>query len=174
VVNPVLAPRSSKCRACALVATIEDLTLRLYDPDLNVLPVTGAIEYLRSVGIAGTTRQLQAIALSHRRHVDKFLERGAAVAPALIEEGLSHIPPPMGDVKWVDVNQRGMDVGASALVLLEQRIRAGGMEDKDVISAAKLGQTAAHKRAELEMKGAMKRAESIARLAAGISKPAEA
>ena len=148
--------------------------MRLYDPELNILPFTGAVEYLRSVGISGTTRQLQAMVEAHRRHVEKFIARGAQVAPAQIAEGVSRIPPPMGDTRWVDVNQRGMDLGMSAMGILEQRINAGGMEDKDLIAAAKLGQTAATTRATLEMKGSIKRAEAIARLAAGMDNPAEA
>jgi hypothetical protein len=173
VVNPTLAPRQPKCRACALVATIEDLTIRLYDPELNPLPVAGAVEYLRAVGLSGTNRQLQAIALSHRRHVDKWMERGGAIAPAQIAEGVSRIPQPIGNTGWVDLTQRGMDAGSEALRIIAERMRTGAMEDKDVIAVAKLGQVAASKRADLELKGALKRAESIARLASGIARPVD-
>lgn len=173
MVNPVLAPRRPKCRACLHVATIEDLTLRLYDPDLNPLPLAGGVEYLRSVGMDGTKRQLEAIALAHRRHVDKFIERGGAIAPAQIADGVTRLPPPAGDTRWLDLNQVGMNVGLSALSEIATRLQSGAMEDKDVIAVAKLGQTAAAKRADLELKGALKRAESIARLASGFSQPPE-
>jgi hypothetical protein len=170
-VNPVLAPRKPKCRACLHVASIEDLTMRLYDEELNPLPLEGAVEYLKTVNLDGTKRQLEAIALTHRRHVDKFLERGGAVAPAQIEDGVTRIPAAAGPSRWVDVNQGGMDVGMTAIGIIETRLQSGAMEDKDVIAVAKLGQTAAAKRADLEMKGALKRAESIARLASGFASP---
>lgn len=173
MVNPVLAPRKPKCRACNHVASIEDVTIRLYDPDLNPLPLAGAVEYLRTVGMDGTNRQLRAIALVHRRHVDKFIERGGAVAPAELKDGVSRIPPPVGNTRWVDVNQQGMDVGSTALQQIGERMKTGGMEDKDLIAVAKIGQGAATVRATLEMKGALKRAEAIARLASGLSKPQE-
>lgn len=169
--NPVLAPRNAKCRCCQLVATIEDVTIRLYDPELNPLPVIGAVEYLRSVGLTGTNRQLQAFALSHRRHVDKWLERGAAIAPADLADGVSRIPAPMGNTRWLDVNQQGMDIGAQAATLLIDRMQSGGMEDKDLISVAKLGQNAAMTRATLELKGAIKRKAMELQLASGFKRP---
>jgi hypothetical protein len=174
VVNPAEAPRAPKCRVCTYVATPADVTIRLFDPELLPLPLDGAVEYLRAVGFAGTNRQVQAIALSHRRHIEKWMEHAVGIAPAHIESGVSKIPRPMGDTRWIDLNQRGMDVGSEALALLSQRIATGGMEDKDVIAAAKLGQAAASTRANLELKGALKRAEALAKLAAGFTKPAEA
>lgn len=147
--------------------------MRLFDEDLNHLPIKGAVEYLRAVGLEGTRRQLEAIAMTHRRHVDKFLARGAAVAPAQIAEGVTRIPPPVGNTRWLDANQSGIDVGMSALGQIATRLQSGAMEDRDVIAVAKLGQTAASKRADLELKGALKRAESIARLASGFSLPPE-
>lgn len=171
--NPVLAPRRPTCRCCSLVASPEDVTMRLFDPELNHLPIKGAVDYLRTVGLEGTRRQLEAIAMTHRRHVDKFLARGGSVAPAQITEGLTRIPPPSGPASWVDVNQNGMSVGLTALGQIADRLQSGAMEDRDVIAVAKLGQTAAAKRADLELKGALKRAESIARLASGFSQPPE-
>lgn len=169
--NPALAPRRPKCRACLHVAVIEDLAYRLYDPELKPLPLAGAVEYLRAVGLGGTKRQLEAIALTHRRHIDAFLERGGAVAPAQIAEGVSRIPAAVGNTAWVDVNQSGMDIGMAALGMLSERVRTGGMEDKDLISVAKLGQAAASTRASLEIKGALKRAQSIGQLASGFKRP---
>lgn len=171
--NPVEAPRHPKCRVCTLVAVPQDVTIRLYDPELAHIPLEGAVEYLRAVGLSGTNRQLQAMAITHRRHVDKWMERGAAVAPALIEQGVQRIAAPIGDTRWVDLNQSGMDLGAQANAKLRERIATGGMEDKDLVSIARMGQGAAKTRAELEMKGALKRAQEIAKLASGFSKPAE-
>lgn len=169
--NPVLAPRHPKCSICKAVASIEDVTLRMYDADLNHLPITGAREYVQAIGVDGTVKALDQRLRAHRKHVDRFLERGAAVAPAQFEDGVSRIPPATGPVGWLDVNQQGMDIGNAANAVLLSRLLAGGMEDKDVIAAAKLGQGAAMKRAELELKGALKRAQSIARLAAGFAPP---
>jgi hypothetical protein len=169
--NPALAPRARRCRACELVATIEDLAYRLFDPELNPLPLKGAVEYLATVGLTGTSRQLQAIALRHRRHIEQWIERGAAIAPAQSMDGVTRIPPPIGDARWVDVNQGGMTVGMTALGQIAARLSSGTMDDKDVIAVAKLGQNAAATRAALELKGSIKRAESIARLASGLATP---
>lgn len=171
--NPALAPRMPKCRACSLVATIEDLAYRMFDKDLNPLPIAGAVDYLRTVGLTGTSRQLAAIVLNHRRHVEKFLDRGAQVAPAQIVEGISRIPPPRGDVGWVDVNQGVMSAGDAARQILMDRLQTnpGGFETKDLTAIMNSGSTAATSRASAEMKGQIRRAEALAKLASGFSKP---
>lgn len=155
------------------MATIEDLAYRLFDPEMTPLPLAGAVEYLQTVGLTGTARQLQAIALRHRRHIEKWAERGASIAPAQIAEGVSRIPAVAGNTRWVDGNQQGMDLGTAAGNIIAERLRAGSMEDKDVISVLKVGQNAVAVRASLEMKGALKRAEAIARLASGFGSPQE-
>jgi len=170
-VNPALAPRRPKCRVCTLVSSPEDVTIRLFDSDLQHLPIKGAVDYLRAVGIEGTRRQVQTIALSHRLHIDHFLEAGGTVAPAQIADGMTRIPAPIGDAGWIDVNRQGMNVGLTALQIISERMNAGNMADSDLISVAKLGQVAASKRADLEIKGSIKRAESIAKLAAGFAPP---
>lgn len=167
--NPVLAPRQPKCPVCTLVASPEDVTIRLFGPDLTHLPTEGAVAYLRDVGLEGTIRQLQAKVLVHRRHVDRFLEAGGAVAPAKLVEGVSRIRPPVGDTRWVDVNQQGMDIGATAMQILAARLDA--LEPRELIAVANLGQAAAAKRADLEVKGHLRKAEQLARLAAGIRRP---
>jgi|GEM_PF-4283248 len=172
MVNPVLAPRQPKCPVCTLVASPEDVTLRLYDPNLEHLPTDGAVGYLREVGIEGTIRSLKAKALTHRRHVDRFIDNGGAVAPGHTEDGIVRIPPPMGNASWVDVNQTGMDLGAQAAQLIASRM--GNMEDGDLIKVARIGQAAAETRATLELKGQIRRNEQIARLASGLRKPKSA
>lgn len=175
MVNPTQAPRKRSCRVCELVAMPEDVTIRLYDPDLVWLPLEGAVEYLQGVGLSGTSRQLNAVALTHRRHVDKFIAAEGAVAPADTAEGMSRIPRPIGRTTWVDVNQRGMDIGRTALDALEERLKIpDAIATKDLVAVANLGQSAAAKRADLEMKGQLRRAEALAQIASGFRKPEEA
>lgn len=164
MLDPLLAPRRSTCKVCILVADPGAVTELLYDAALDHTPPRPALEYLRSVGIAVTERNLRAMVAGHRRHVDKFLDRGGNVAPAQFVDGISRIDPKR--TSWVELNQQGMNAGASALDILKDRLQH--MEDKDLISVARMGQAAASTRASLEMKGAMKRAEEIARLAAGL------
>lgn len=172
-INPILAPRKRSCRVCELVAMPEDVTIRLYSPELDWLPLEGAIEYLQAVGLTGTSRQLSALALTHRRHVDKFIAGDGAVAPA--ERPGGRLPAPIGRTTWVDVNQSGMNIGQTAASILAERMESPSeVETKDLISIANLGQSAASKRADMEMKGQLRRAEALAQIASGFRKPEEA
>ncbi len=172
-VNPLAAPKERKCRVCELVASPGDVTIRLYDPNLVPLPLDGAVEYLQAVGLAGTQRQLKAIALTHRRHVDRFIDRDGATAPA--QEGVTKIPAPIGNVGWVDVNQGVMNTGAEAQHILLERIRSQGeiMDTKDLLGIMNAGATAATARASAEMKGQLRKAEALAKLASGFQKAPE-
>jgi hypothetical protein len=171
VVNPLAAPRIHPCKVCALVASPGDVTIRLYDAELHYLPLDGAIEYLRAVGFAGTLRNLKGAALRHRHHVDAFIARDGATAPA--QEGVSRIPPPIGNVGWVDVNQGVMSVGAQATEILMARLRTKSdtIDTRDLVAIVGAGSSAAAARANAEMKGQIKRAEAFARLASGINRP---
>jgi hypothetical protein len=173
-VNPTLAPRHSPCRVCDLVAVQGDVTLRLFDAELNPLPLESAVEYLRAVGFTGTIRQLQAFALTHRRHVQRFIDQEGAMAPAQAE-GISRIAAPIGKAAWVDVNQAVMNTGLQASEIIAERLRtrAEAMEVRDLVAIQASGSAAASKRADLELKGLLKRGESIARIAAGIDRPVE-
>ncbi len=173
--NPTLAPRVSACRVCQLVAVPGDVTLRLFDADLNPLPLAAATEYLRAVGFAGTERQLNAFALTHRRHVEKFIAHEGAIAPAQIaEEGVSRLAAPIEKASWVDVNQAVMNTGMQASEIIAQRLRNPDLiEVRDLVAIQASGSAAASKRAELELKGLLKRGESIARIAAGRDRPPE-
>jgi hypothetical protein len=161
---------------CDLIAVPADVTIRLYDEQLNPLPLDAAIEYLRAVGFAGTQRNLKANALRHRRHVDRFIARAGAVAPAqILEEGLSRLPAPIANAKWVDVNQAVLNTGLQASEIIAARLRtdADAIEVRDLVAIQASGSAAASKRAELELKGLLRRGESIARIAAGIDRPVE-
>jgi hypothetical protein len=171
MVNPVAAPKVHPCRVCDLVASPADVTIRLYDAQLNHLPEAGAIEYLQAVGMSGTQRNLRAMALRHRHHVDQFIARDGATAPA--QEGVTRIPAPIGNVSWVDMNQSAMNVGAQATAILEARLRTApdGIETKDLLGVVGVASSAASARAKAEMSGQIKRAEAFARLASGIKRP---
>ena len=172
-VNPTHAPRQRTCRVCTLVAVPEDVTIRLYDRELEHLPLDGAAEYLSAVGLAGTERQLKAIATIHRRHVDRYILHSGASAPAQITEGLSRIAAPIGDVSWVDVNQGVMAAGAQATAVLAQRLRTEPeqFENRDLVAVMAVGGSAATMRANAEMKGQIRRAEAYAKLASGLRRP---
>lgn len=163
----------TSCLACGAIASPGDLTIRLFDAQLNHLPLKGAVEYMRMVGMTGAERNLRSAAVRHRRHVDEFIDREGAIAPAQIAEGLSRVAPPMGPVAWVDVNQDVMSVGSAATALIAERIRLGGeeMETKDLISVMNAGSSAATMRASAEMKGQLRKAEALARLASGFKRP---
>lgn len=186
--NPVLAPRSSKCMTCSVVADLSDIAIRLWEEDGTRIPAGTwrAAEYLESIGLEGPKRNLEKRMQTHRRHVERFMARpsqaiapmqlipggkkddaAAAVDPKTIQR---YIPPEKrGPSRWVDVQQNGMDVGNDALAIIEQRLRSGMMEDKDIISVAKLGQTAASKRGDLEAKGRrLNQVDELIRMAAGM------
>jgi len=171
VVNPLAAPRLANCKVCREVASPADVTIRLYDRDLTHLPTVGAVEYLRSVGISGTTDVIGKYARRHRRHIDEFIARDGATAPSM--ENVTRVPAPVGNVAWVDVNQGVMSAGAEATAILTERIRTQGQEmaTKDLMSVMNAGSSAATMRASAEMKGQIRRAEAIARLASGFVKP---
>lgn len=171
MVNPIAAPKVHPCRVCELVASPADVTIRLYDANLGYLPTDGAVEYLRAVGFGGTPRNLKAAALRHRHHVDQFIARDGATAPA--HEGVTRIPAPIGNISWVDMNQGAMNVGAQATAILEARLRTApdGIETKDLLGVVGVASAAASARAKAEMSGQIKRAEAFARLASGIKRP---
>ena len=173
-INPTHAPRlTTGCRVCKEVASPGDVTIRLFDAQLNHLPLKGAVDYLRSVGMTGFERNIRAAAVQHRRHVDAFIAREGAIAPAQIAEGLSRVAPPMGPVGWVDVNQDVMSVGSAATALIAERLRSDPFEIpiKDLVSVMNAGSSAATMRASAEMKGQLRRAEALARLASGFKRP---
>lgn len=171
VANPLAAPRVSNCKVCTQVASPADVTIRLYDRDLTHLPHAGAIEYLRSVGMSGSHTALLGATRRHRNHIDEFIARDGATAPAEV----IRIPAPVGDVGWVDVNQGVMTAGAEATAILQERIRTRGadMDTKDLTAIMNSGSTAASMRASAEMKGQLRKAEALAKLASGFQKAPE-
>ena len=68
--NPALAPRVKRCTLCQEVEALEDVAARLYDEDGRHLRTKPVIEYLRSIGVGGTSQALYNRVTRHRKHVD--------------------------------------------------------------------------------------------------------
>lgn len=181
--NLALAPRQKRCALCNEVTAIEDVTWRLLDAEGNTIlkGTREAAQYLRSIGMAGTPQALLNRLVLHRRHVLRWfraqrirametgVETDGVVVPMQVENGVQRIPPPTGDVRWLDVMQSGMDLGSEALRQAMSRLTSGDMEDKDVISLAKLGVTTATTRANIELKGRKASGiDELLKLAAGM------
>jgi hypothetical protein len=167
--NPALAPRTRTCRVCREVAAIEDVAFRLYDERGRHLPTRGAVEYLRSLGATGSSQALYNRVITHRKHIDRWLLRGAPVVPMQIEDGITRIPEPTGPTRWLDAQQNAIDLGNEALRDLRARLAAGDLETRDVLALAKLGVNAANTRGAMEQKGrALNQVDALLKLAAGI------
>lgn len=173
--NPALAPRAQRCVLCREVGAIEHVALLLYDEDLGKLPTRPAIEYLRSLGSSGSPQTLYNRIIRHRNHIDRWLERGAKVIPAAIDNGVQRIPPPTGPVRWIDAQENAIALGNDAIRDLNVRLASGELETRDVIALAKLGVGAANVRGGMEQKGkALNSIDQLLRLAAGgVGRPAE-
>ena len=170
--NPRLSPRSTTCTVCRDVRELVDVNLRLWDEDGDRIP-SGHLEvgrYLKSIGLAGSDRALVARAQRHRDHCERYADgqrRNVSAAPEA-----EVIVPKLGPARWLDVQQDAMDAGRAALARLQTRLESGTMEDKDVIALAKLGTTAAGKRADLEAKGRkLSQMDELLQLAAGLVNP---
>lgn len=166
--NPALAPRHARCRLCNEVSALEDVAFRLYDEKGRHLPTKPLHAYLRSIGIAAATPQsLYNRIKRHRDHIDAWLERGARVVPARLDDHTQRIPAVSGPVRWLDAQQNAIDLGDSAVDILKSRLDL--MDDKNLIAVAKLGATAATARGNLEAKGkALSQVDKLLQLAAGM------
>ena len=171
--NPLLAPRSRTCALCKTVATIDDVTMRLYDGE-GFRKVSGrdAVEYLRGSGlVAGDDRTLYKRVASHAKHIDAWLAKGKRdIAPIHVEQGLTRIAPPdVGPVHWLDVQQQGMEIGAEAMRSLASRMAAGDLKPVEEVQLAKLGLLAATGRSAMEARGkGVTGIDKLLRLASGL------
>jgi hypothetical protein len=167
--NPRLSPRSTACSLCRDVRELADVALRLWDEDANRIPGGTAQvgRYLKSIGIAGTKRALEARAETHRDHCERYAD-GERKNVAAVDGEV--VVPRLGPSRWLDVQQDAMDVGRSALARLQEYIDAGLLQPKDMIAAAKMGVGAAGKRADLEAKGRkLSQMDELLELAAGLT-----
>lgn len=166
--NPALAPRSRTCKLCREVSALEDVALRLYDEQGRHLRTKPVIEYLRSIGMTGTPQKLYNRVVTHRKHIDRWLTRGATVLPMNVESGVTRIPAESGPVRWIDAQQNAIDLGNEALRDLNVRLASGELETREVIALAKLGVSAANTRGAMEQRGkALNGIDQLLRLAAG-------
>lgn len=184
-VNPVLAPRVTQCWVCKSVATIEDVTLRMFndagetiDPKLANPQVR---DYMTAIGHSASPQTWVKRIASHRKHVENYLwSRVDEVAPMKMDPLVTVV---RGPSTFVDLNQTGMDVGMDALRAVQARLdrgteqhltREGEIVELDIpimalTAVAKLGQTAANKRGDWTSKGRLRQeGEAQARLASGL------
>ena len=149
--NPRLSPRSTACSVCRDVADLADVNLRLWDEEANRIPGghLAAARYLKSIGIAGSKRALEARIETHRDHAERYADGERKNIAA----GGEVIIPKLGPSRWLDVQQDAMDAGTAAIAAARERLEQGGMQNKDIIALAKLGVGAAGKRGDLEAKG---------------------
>lgn len=166
--NAALAPRAKTCLICKEVEALEDVAFRLYDEEGRHLRTKPVAEYLRSIGMSGTPQSLYNRIMTHRKHIDRWLLKGAVVVPLRIMGGLTRISEPTGPVRWMDAQQNGIDLGNEALRSLRARMDAGELEPRDEIALARLGVSAANTRGAMEQKGkALNSIDQLLRLAAG-------
>lgn len=162
---PTLVPRDRRCGICKSVAKIEDVTVRLFDPEHNPLPPKEAVDYLRSIGRSGSYEALSKQVKTHQKHVAKALAGDGEVAPV---SRMEPMVPVGGAPTWLSLNEAAVDTGMDALSMLRARLDA--MDDRDLIAVAKLGQTASSKRGDWEAKGRqLNQMDSLIKLAAGLS-----
>lgn len=166
--NPTFAPRVRTCPVCKEVGALEHVALLLYAEDGTHLPTKPVTEYLRSLGMAGSPQKLYNRVLSHRKHIDRWLARGGHVIPAASDDNVIRIPPPTGPQRWIDVQQKAMDLGNDALADLNARMAAGELETRELLALAKLGVGTANTRGRMEQQGrALNGIDRLLQLAAG-------
>ncbi len=166
--NPALAPRVQRCAVCKAVSALEHVAILLYDEDGEKLPTRPVLAYVRSIGMGGSPQKLYNQVISHRNHIDRWLERGGIVTPAHVESEVQKIPPAMGPQRWIDVQQNAIDLGNEALRDLAVRLQSGALETNEVVALAKLGVNAANTRGAMEQKGkALNGIDKLLQLAAG-------
>lgn len=159
-----LAARVPTCQICKRVAYIEDVNARLFNEAGEPQPLTEAANYVRSIGVGMSQRNLVNCLKSHQAHVGSWL-RGEPVAAAEAQRIEINGTP----ASWVSVNQQSMNAGMEALRSLAARLLAGDLEPREEIELAKLGLNAAHKRGDMEMRKGLMRDEEddLLRLVSG-------
>jgi len=163
-----MAVRSDRCKVCSSVAYVEDVNARLFDADLDqVRDIRPAMDYARSVGMAGTDRVVRKQLRAHAAHVVAFMA-GAPVAPG--SGRVTRVTVGETPREWLQVNQQAMDIGFEALRGLYSRMVAGELDPREEIEVAKLGLSAAHKRGDHLTRGKVLRdaADDLLRLASGL------
>jgi hypothetical protein len=160
VKNLGLAPRVLNCFICRKVAHPEDVTVRLFEADgLPKKRSTEAVDYLMTIGLPQSRRQFQKHVKKHVAHIVAYALEPHDLAP--IERENAQVMEPPGPRSWIDTTDMAMDVGADALRMVRSRLE--GMDDKDLIAAARIGLTAAGQRATSERRGAGKAFDGVLR-----------
>lgn len=168
MVNPSLAPRNRRCIVCNSVSDLADVNLRLLDASGNRLGIKEAAEYMRQFPGWHEVKPatLAGRLFQHRKHVERYLRSHdtAAVAPA--QMGTVTRIGEREDASWLSIQQAAMNVGRDALGLIASRLET--FEPKEQIAVARLGVSTAAKRADLEIKGHVRRSAGRMRIASGV------
>jgi hypothetical protein len=146
--NPALVRKfPATCAICRDVAAIEDVNARCVDEygERRRGFYKAVQEYLKGVGSEGYGR---SVVTKHADHVSRDMKHPPAEMHPAKAVGVTPAGVP---ATWFDLQEQGMEVGMDALREAEGRIAM--MEDKDLIALAKLGITAASKRADIESRG---------------------
>ncbi len=162
--NPVLVPRSRNCWVCKHVAKVEDVTVRLFDEKGARLAPKEAIDYLRSMGATGSPTTFYNRVNKHAQHIERHL----ANVPAIVDPAsVVPVAPVGGPPSWVDANAQAIEVGMEALTIIRARLM--DMDDKTVVSVAKMGQSSVSKRGDWAAKGRqLDQMDAVLRLASGL------
>lgn len=160
-----VAPKGVRCWICKHVSAPEEVTALLLSPEGVLYPPKTAMDYLKSIGTAGTPTQLKKRCLAHAHHIQDFLGAPYHIAPMTPQMPLA---PEKPRPDWRAVNDGAIELGDKAQRVLEERLDSGWMEDKDVIATARLGLSASTARAGLERRGVGGAMEELLRMAAGV------
>jgi hypothetical protein len=162
--NLGLAPKDTHCWICQNIRASEDVTARAFDPSGDRQETTEAVAYLVSIGIGGSKSTLQRRVRAHAKHLEQYAARPYPLVPG--KSAITIIPP---HSNWLAATQGAVDLGMEAQRDLATRLSQGYMQDKDVISLARLGIVAATKQGDLEAKGkSLKQVDRLLMLAAGL------
>lgn len=158
------APKGQRCWICKHVSAPEDVTVLLLSPEGVLYPPKQAMDYLKSIGTAGTPGTLKKRCLAHAHHIQDFLEAPYHIAPMTPQMPLA---PEKPRPDWLSVNQGAIELGNEAQEVLAERLRSGWMEDKDVIATVKVGLSASTARSRYEGGRIGNAMEELLRMAAG-------
>lgn len=145
-VSPALVRRKRNCTICRSVAAIEHVNVLIVATDgtrrRDYRRAVG--EYLRGMGVSVGVKAIEG----HARHV---MDDIANPPRRALLDRMVPVAPDGVPASWLDVNEQGLGVGMEAL--RDLRARLPDLDDKDLIAVAKMGLSAAGKRADIEARG---------------------
>ncbi len=141
-----LARRKAHCTICQRVAAIEDVNARAFDEHGQRRRGYQRliIDYLKDIGVPVSRSAVDG----HVKHVAQDL---AAPPRRVLPDRVTPLTPEETPATWYDVTEMSMGLGMEAL--RDLRARLPELDDDALIKVARLGFTAAGKRADLEARG---------------------